>query len=50
MNDSDGQLASVEVSEPTNDGMQETIWTFYRTEAGCQASLREHNTVPERYQ
>ena len=47
-NDSSGQLASVEVSAP-KDGLQDTVWTFYKTLEGCQASVHSQNTVPDRY-
>jgi hypothetical protein len=40
---------SVEVSYSSDNGLQETFTTFYRSQAGCEAALAAQNAIPDKY-
>jgi hypothetical protein len=47
--DNTGNLVSVEVSAPSTDGLQSTVWTYYASLGACKAELRYRNYIPEEY-
>ena len=45
--DADGNLSAVEVS--VTEGLQERLWTYYRTKADCDASVVARHAIPDQY-
>jgi hypothetical protein len=45
-----GLLVKVEVSYSNNDGQTSTVYTLYRSEADCSASLPKNQPIPSRYE